>query len=92
MSVNSCTVLINNKRGLHARAAAKFATLANQFPCQVKLGPEQQQLKNGKNILEVMMLAASTGTKLLLQTEGEQADIAMQALVELIENKFHEDE
>lgn len=91
MSKHSCIVTISNKRGLHARASAKLATLANQFPCQVSIGHNAEQLKNAKNILEVMMLAASPGTKLYLCAEGEQAEPALAQLVELIDAKFAED-
>lgn len=91
MSKHSCIVTISNKRGLHARASAKLATLANQFPCQVSIGHNAEQLRNAKNILEVMMLAASPGTKLYLCAEGEQAESALTQLVELIEAKFTED-
>ena len=91
MTKLSCTLTINNKRGLHARASAKLATLANQFPCQIQIGHTGGQLKNAKNILEVMMLAASTGTELYLCAEGEQAELALSKLTELFENKFAED-
>lgn len=91
MSKHSCVVTISNKRGLHARASAKLATLANQFPCQVSIGHTAEQLRNAKNILEVMMLAASPGTQLYLCAEGEQAEPALAQLVELIEAKFAED-
>lgn len=91
MSRHSCTLLISNKRGLHARASASFASLAARFPCEILLGHTPDQMCNGKNILEVMMLAASPGTELHLCTEGEQADVALCALQQLVADRFHED-
>lgn len=91
MNRHSCTVLISNKRGLHARASASLASLAARFPCNIHLGHSQEQLCNAKNILEVMMLAASPGTELHLCTEGEQAAEAMAALQQLVNDRFNED-
>lgn len=91
MSHYSCTLLISNKRGLHARASASLASLAAGFPCNILLGHSQEQLCNAKNILEVMMLAAGPGTELHLRTEGEQAAEAMAALQQLVNDRFNED-
>lgn len=91
MNSHQCTLVIHNKRGLHARASAKLATLANQFPCEILIGSEQDTMKNAKNILEVMMLAASPGTCLQLHTRGEQAEQALQQICQLADNKFDED-
>lgn len=91
MSKHQCIALICNKRGLHARAAAKLATLANQHQCEVRIGLDAQELKNAKNIMEVMMLAASCGREVVLSTEGENAELALAQLVELIQNRFDED-
>lgn len=91
MPVHNCKVTIINKRGLHARAAAKFVSVANQFPCDVALGRDADNLCNGKNIMSVMMLAASQGTELYLHTSGEQAAEALTALQELIAQRFDED-
>lgn len=88
----ACQVTISNKLGLHARAAAKFVAIAGIHPCQVRVGRESDRLVDGKSIMAVMMLAAGIGTPLHLETEGEQADEALRALVELIENKFDEGE
>lgn len=87
----SCQVTIINKLGLHARAAAKFVSVANTFPCQISVGRDANSLCSGKNIMSVMMLAASKGTELLISAEGEQAAEALTALQELIELRFHED-
>ncbi|MCI0919375.1 HPr family phosphocarrier protein [Stutzerimonas stutzeri] len=88
----SCEVTIINKLGLHARAAAKFVGVANQFPCDIRVGRCPASLVDGKSIMAVMMLAASKGTTLHLHAEGEQDDDALSALIALIENYFEEGE
>lgn len=88
----ACEVIIINKLGLHARAAAKFVGVANGFPCDIRIGRSSDSLVNGKNIMAVMMLAASQGTAIHLCAEGEQADQALQALVDLINDYFEEGE
>lgn len=88
----SCEVTIINKLGLHARAAAKFVGVANQFPCDIRVGRCPASLVDGKSIMAVMMLAASKGTTLHLYAEGEQDDDALSALIALIENYFEEGE
>ena len=84
-------IKIINKLGLHARAAAKFVTLASQYSSDVKLVLKGQSI-NGKSIMGVMMLAASQGTELTLITDGEDEANAMDALDELIRNRFGEEE
>ncbi len=88
----ACDITIINKLGLHARAAAKFVGVAGRFPCQVRVGRSADSLVDGKSIMAVMMLAAGQGTALHLSTDGAQADEALQALVELINNYFDEGE
>ncbi|MFZ4378172.1 MAG: HPr family phosphocarrier protein [Polynucleobacter sp.] len=82
---------IINKLGLHARASAKLSQLAAQFPCEILLSRNGRQI-NAKSIMGVMMLAAGIGSKVTLETVGEQADEAMAALTELINNRFGEGE
>ncbi|MBU3605695.1 MULTISPECIES: HPr family phosphocarrier protein [unclassified Polynucleobacter] len=82
---------IINKLGLHARASAKLSQLAAQFPCEILLSRNGRQI-NAKSIMGVMMLAAGIGSTVTLETVGEQADEAMQALTELINNRFGEGE
>lgn len=86
----SCEVTIINKLGLHARAAAKFVSVANTFPCTISVGRDANTLCNGKNIMSVMMLAASKGTQLHISAEGEQAEQALSALQALIADYFSE--
>ncbi|MBD9485474.1 HPr family phosphocarrier protein [Pseudomonas sp. PDM14] len=88
----ACEITIINKLGLHARAAAKFVGVAGRFPCQIRAGRSPESLVDGKSIMAVMMLAAGKGTTLHLHTEGEQDDNALNALIELINNKFDEGE
>jgi phosphocarrier protein len=82
---------IINKLGLHARASAKLSQLAAQFPCEILLSRNGRQI-NAKSIMGVMMLAAGIGSMVKLETVGDQADEAMQALTELINNRFGEGE
>ena len=83
---------IINKLGLHARAAAKFVGVASGFPCQVRVGRSPDSLVDGKSIMAVMMLAAGKGTNLHLASEGERQEEALEALIELINNRFDEGE
>jgi phosphocarrier protein len=82
---------IINKLGLHARASAKLSQLAAQFPCEILLSRNGRQI-NAKSIMGVMMLAAGIGSTVIIETVGDQADEAMQALTELINNRFGEGE
>jgi len=84
-------VTISNKLGLHARAAAKLVGVANGYGAEVTLEKQGQQI-NGKSIMGVMMLAASKGTVIEIRVSGEGEDEAIQALVDLIDNKFGEAE
>ncbi|HXH72777.1 MAG TPA: HPr family phosphocarrier protein [Mariprofundaceae bacterium] len=84
-------VRIRNKLGLHARASAKFATLATRFGSSVSLVKDDIEV-NGKSIMGIMMLAASKGTELTLRVDGEDADEALDALEKLVNERFGEDE
>ena len=85
------TITVINKLGLHARASAKLTKMAGSFPCQVWLQRGERRV-NAKSIMGVMMLAAGLGAELELETEGEQEAEAMQALRDLINDKFGEGE
>ncbi|MCZ4303946.1 HPr family phosphocarrier protein [Zoogloeaceae bacterium G21618-S1] len=84
-------VEIINRLGLHARASAKLTQTASGFPCEVSLERNGRRV-NAKSIMGVMMLAAAQGATICIDTEGEQADEAMQALLDLIKDRFGEDE
>ncbi len=81
---------IINKLGLHARAAAKFVTCANQFESSVHLTCDNHEV-NGKSIMGVMMLAAAQGTTLTLIIDGADERLAIDALDELVKNRFGEE-
>lgn len=85
------TVTIVNKLGLHARAAAKFVTLASSFASDVTLARSGQEV-NGKSIMGVMMLAASKGSDIRLIADGGDENEAIEKLTELVENRFGEAE
>ena len=84
-------IIVSNKLGLHARAAAKLTQLAGQFSSDVFISKGAQRV-NAKSIMGVMMLAAGIGSTVTLETVGEQADEALQALQALINNRFEEGE
>jgi len=87
----SVTIEIVNKLGLHARAAAKFMQTAAGYTCEVFVEKNGKRV-NGKSIMGLMMLAASRGSELVITTNGEGEAAALQALVELINNRFGEPE
>jgi phosphocarrier protein HPr len=84
-------VEIINKLGLHARASAKLSQAASQFKSDVWLARNGQRV-NAKSIMGVMMLAASKGTTISVETSGDDEDQAMESLIALINNKFGEGE
>lgn len=85
------SVTISNKLGLHARASAKLTKLAGSFPCDVWLARGDRRV-NAKSIMGVMMLAAGIGATVELETNGDQEQQAMDALVALMNDKFGEGE
>jgi phosphocarrier protein len=89
--MKTASAQIINKLGMHARASAKFVSLAANFRSDVTLGRNGQHA-NGKSIMGIMMLAAGKGTQVELTVNGEDEDQALVALLALIENRFGEDE
>jgi phosphocarrier protein len=87
----SRTVEIVNKRGLHARAAARFASTAATFSSRIGV-LRGELMANGKSIMGLMMLAAPQGTEITIQAEGPDADQALEALVALVSGRFGEAE
>jgi phosphocarrier protein len=85
------TTTINNKLGLHARASAKLTKLAGSFPCEVWMSRGERRV-NAKSIMGVMMLAAGIGSQIEIETNGEQEQQAMEALLALVADKFGEGE
>jgi phosphocarrier protein HPr len=84
-------ILIVNKLGLHARAAAKLVSLASSFKSDIDLSREGRTV-NGKSIMGVMMLAASKGTLLKVKVTGSDENEAMRQIEELFATRFGEAE
>jgi phosphocarrier protein len=84
-------VEIVNKLGLHARASAKLTQLAGSYQCEVWMSRSGRRV-NAKSIMGVMMLAAAKGSKVAIETSGADEEEAMQAVVQLIADKFGESE
>ena len=85
------TTTISNKLGLHARASAKLTKLAGSFACEVWMSRGERRV-NAKSIMGVMMLAAGLGSSVDLETNGPDEQVAMEALLALIHDKFGEGE
>jgi phosphocarrier protein HPr len=83
-------VSICNERGLHARASAKFVKLAASFDAEVRVGKDGQTV-DARSIMGLMMLAAGIGCDVDIEAEGPDAEAAMEALVALVEGRFHEE-
>jgi len=90
-SAYKLSVRIQNKLGLHTRAATLFVQLASSFPCEVFIEKEGQEV-NGKSIMGILMLVAGLGAQVSVRCQGERADEACAALVKLIDSKFGETE
>jgi len=84
------TVLIENRRGLHARASAKFVTLASSHSAQVEVEKDGSKVA-GTSIMGLMMLGAAQGDTVTISASGEGAEQALDALCGLVENKFGEE-
>lgn len=84
-------VVICNKLGLHARAAAKLTQLASQFKSEVFISRGAKRV-NAKSIMGVMMLAAGLGVTVRLDADGTDADRALEAICKLFDDKFGESE
>ena len=83
-------VIIVNRLGLHARAAARFVNLAKQYAAEVDVERNGRRV-NGKSIMGVMMLAAAKGSNITLHAEGDDAQEALEALAELVAQRFGEE-
>jgi phosphocarrier protein HPr len=84
------TVLITNRRGLHARASAKFVTMASSLPAKVEVEKDGSSVV-GTSIMGLMMLGAAMGDNIVIRGSGDGAEHAVNALAELVEAKFGED-
>ncbi|MFI5339131.1 MAG: HPr family phosphocarrier protein [Candidatus Methylomirabilales bacterium] len=84
-------IVIRNRLGLHARAAAQFVKTAGRFQAEITVETGRQKV-NGKSIMGLLLLAAAQGTILTLRAIGEDGSSALQALADLVEAKFGERE
>jgi phosphocarrier protein HPr len=85
------TVELTNRLGLHARAAAKFVHTASRFQAQVNVRHNDEEV-NGKSILGLLLLAAPCGSRLTVTAEGDDEQAALDALEELMADRFGEGE
>lgn len=90
MSALSRDLLIINKRGLHARASAKFVQTVETFDAVIAVTKDGMTV-GGTSIMGLMMLAASPGTSIFVEASGPQASEALEALAALIDNLFGEE-
>ena len=87
----SAEAQIVNKLGLHARASAKLTQVASNYQCEIWLTRSGRRV-NAKSIMGVMMLAAAKGSVVLVEADGDDAEAALGALLQLIQEKFGESE
>jgi phosphocarrier protein HPr len=83
-------VRIENQRGLHARASAKFVNLASQIDAKIEVEKDGHRIC-GTSIMGLMMLGAAMGDTIVIHVEGEHAEAALNQLAELVETRFGED-
>ncbi len=91
MPVVKKKIVVKNKQGLHARPAALFVQIANKFDSRITLRRDEEEV-NGKSILGLLLLAAPCGTALVVRAEGSDAGDALDAIENLIADRFGEDE
>lgn len=82
-------ILIINRLGLHARAAAQLVRLANAYPCEISID-KAGQISDAKSVMQVLMLGATQGTALIVSADGEQEEEALKAVVDLFAARFNE--
>jgi len=85
-----CRVVIKNKRGLHARASAKFVSMAGGFDAEITVSKDGAQVC-GTSIMGLLMLAAAPGDEITIKAEGAGYEVALEALQKLVDDKFGED-
>ncbi len=87
---HSQEVRITNRRGLHARASAKFVTLASGLPAQITVAKDGSEV-TGTSIMGLMMLGAAMGDSIVISAAGEDAENSLMQLVTLVEDRFGEE-
>ena len=90
MTSVSREVLISNKRGLHARASAKFVGMASEIDAKIEVEKDGNRVC-GTSIMGLMMLGAAMGDSIVIHVEGDNADEALKKLAALVEERFGED-
>jgi phosphocarrier protein HPr len=90
MAALSRELLIVNKRGLHARASAKFVQMVDTFDADINVSKDGMTV-GGTSIMGLMMLAASPGCTIEVSASGTQAEAALEALAQLVANRFGEE-
>lgn len=93
MAVVSVETSVKNELGLHARPAMQFVDVANRFKSNIMVQAkgEEPGEADGKSVMQMIILAATQGTPLTITADGEDAQQAMEALLELVEGKFGEE-
>jgi phosphocarrier protein len=86
-------LVVSNSLGLHARPAMQFVDLANQFNSQIMVykGGEEPAEADGKSVMQMIILAATEGTPIRIEADGDDAEEAVVKLAELFESKFGEE-
>jgi phosphocarrier protein HPr len=94
MPTASREIVVSNKLGLHARPAMQFVDVANEFRSKISVhkGGEEPADADGKSVMQMIILAATEGTPLRIEAEGDDAGKAVEKLAELFLNKFGEEE
>ena len=90
MSACSRTIEITNRRGLHARASAKFVTMAAELPAKVEVEKDGNRVC-GTSIMGLMMLGAAMGDTIVIHCDGDGCAEAIERLAALVEGRFGED-
>ena len=90
MTAVSREVLITNKRGLHARASAKFVNLASELGTPIEVEKDSNRVC-GTSIMGLMMLGAAMGDTIVIHVDGDDAEVALAKLVALVEDRFGEE-
>ena len=90
--MNGCsrTLVVGNRRGLHARASAKFVNLVHALPADVEVEKDGNRV-TGTSIMGLMMLGAAMGDTITIHCSGEDCDSALDELVALVEGRFGEE-
>lgn len=91
MTQLSTDIVIINKLGLHARASAKLVEVASGYCSTIKIG-RGERLVDARSIMSLLMLGAGLGSQLRLCVDGEDADLALKAITDLIARRFDEAE